>query len=72
MPGGDCDKTHYSAYIISCIPMSRSNPAQNNSHREACLLDGERNQSDRSLHDPAVTAIVPITAWSKAIFSAEG
>jgi len=29
-------------------------------------------QVDRSLDDPAVTAIVPMMAWCMAIFSADG
>ena len=52
--------------------MSRIKAAQGNSHLEDPAHDGERNQSDRSFDEPAVTAMVPIIAWSIAIFAAEG
>ena len=57
----------YSEYISNCIPMSRIKPAQGNSHLEDPMFDGERNQSASSLDEPAVTAMVPIIAWSIAI-----
>ena len=66
------ERRNYSEYINSCRPMNRINPAQSNSHREDRPCDGEWNQSDRSLQEPAVTDIVPMTIWSRAILSAEG
>ena len=72
MPGQYRDRTNYSEYISSCIPMSRINPAQSNSHLEDRADDGERSQSDSSLEEPAVTAMVPISAWPIAILWAEG
>ncbi len=52
--------------------MNRIRAAQGNSHLEGPAYDETRNQSDRSLDEPAVTAMVPIIAWSIAIFVAEG
>ena len=52
--------------------MSRVKTAQGNSHLENPAFDGEQNQSDRSLDEPAVTAMAPIIACSIAIFAAEG
>ena len=72
MPEGAPQQGHYSEYISNCIPMNMINPAQSNSHLEERACAGARNQSDSSLDKPAVTAMVPITAWSIAILLAEG
>ena len=52
--------------------MSMIKPAQSSPHFEDRACDGERNQSDSSFDEPAVTAIVPIIAWSIAMLWTKG
>jgi len=66
------NRINYSEYISSCIPMSTIKPVQSHSYAWDRTCKGEWNQSDSSLDEPAVAAIIPIMAWCIAIFSAEG
>jgi len=66
------NRENYSEYSNSCTPMSRINKAQSNSHRTDHWRVEKWNQSDSNLHYPAVTDMVPIIVWPRAIFAAAG
>ena len=53
-------------------PDEHDQAAQSSSHLDDRACDRVRNQSDSSLDEPAVTAMVPMIAWCIAIFWAEG
>ena len=52
--------------------MSEMSAAHNSSHRDRVGIEVPFFHADTSLEEPAVIASVPMAAWCKAIFSADG